>query len=301
MFTALLFFLCKYLHKVIHFVVNRLFCSFKAAIRFDLEIWKGTLFLPFFSKIHSNNKPVFCHFFLCLTVFSHSLSNFLPALLCIITFQIFHFDVVLFLSGPFFRQVFFTLFGFFPFSVFFLNLRSWFSHLEIKNTSARFIEDDIIDLSLVIVSSSSISSRSIIFVSNITFNMVTKPFLVKDLLWWILVIKVAISLELLKRIFSRRHSLKWYIIKLTEKDFIIGKSGNFDMGDPQFCYHLWTFSKLVTYVIIFNRTSGIKVYVEKLYSVEIKMTRENAYIILHWERNIKKLQHKKLYLHSLML
>ena len=280
MFTALLFFLCKHLHKVIHFVVNRLFCSFKAAIRFDLEIWKGTLFLPFFSKIHSNNKPVFCHFFLCLTVFSHSLSNFLPALLCIITFQIFHFDVVLFLSGPFFRQVFFTLFGFFPFSVFFLNLRSWFSHLEIKNTSAIFIEDDIIDLSLVIVSSSSISSRSIIFVSNITFNMVTKPFLVKD----------------------RRHSLKWYIIKLTEKDFIIGKSGNFDMGDPQFCYHqVWTFSKLVTYVIIFNRTSGIKVYVEKLYSVEIKMTRENAYIILHSERNIKKLQHKKLYLHSLML
>ena len=92
------------------------FALLRCQLFFFSEIWRDTHFLPFFPEIHSNHKPVyvFCHFFLCLTVFSHSLSSFHSALLCIITFQIFHFDVVLFLCRHFFSQVCFTLFGFFP-------------------------------------------------------------------------------------------------------------------------------------------------------------------------------------------
>ena len=116
-FQHFFFSLCKRLCKVFYFVVYRFICPFKVSIVFFFQKFDGTLIsCLFFPEIHSNHKPVyvFCHFFLCLTVFSHSLSSFLSALLCIITFQIFHFDVVLFLCRHFFSQVCFTLFGFFP-------------------------------------------------------------------------------------------------------------------------------------------------------------------------------------------
>ena len=93
------------------------FALLRCQLFFFFQKFDGTLIsCLFFPEIHSNHKPVyvFCHFFLCLTVFSHSLSSFLSSLLCIITFQIFHFDVVLFLCHHFFSQVCFTLFGFFP-------------------------------------------------------------------------------------------------------------------------------------------------------------------------------------------
>ena len=81
---------------------------------------------------------------------------------------------------------------------------------------------------------------------------------------------------------------------INRKRFAIRKLINFDTVDAWFCYHqILNFSTNVTYVLSFNSTSGIKVYVEKLNSVETKMNRENVCIILHSERNIKKVQDNK--------
>ena len=74
---------------------------------------------------------------------------------------------------------------------------------------------------------------------------------------------------------------------INRKRFAIGKLINFDNVDAWFCYHqILNFSANVTYVLSFNRASGIKVYIEKLNSVETKMNSEFVYIILHSERNI---------------
>ena len=107
-FSTPFFSLCKRLCKVFYFVVYRFICPFKAPIVLFSEIWRDTHFLPFFQK-----SVATISLFTFFVISSFAWRCFRT--LCIITFKIFHFDVVLFLFRPFFSQVCFTLFDFFPF------------------------------------------------------------------------------------------------------------------------------------------------------------------------------------------